>query len=296
MTDTHCKRAVTRLITLLLSLFTLPGLAGCRGSLYGDQLTIPGTTIGVDPLLLVVGFLVFGLLGPIVTLVILALLLPYIFPPAFKIRVGGMTIELWESRRRYPLVSRADALIVPVAPDLKMVFGAAKLARDRGANRVQYAANKVAPLPPGEAFIGEGARYLYRFTALAVIFDEQKRTTPELMRRALRRAIEQLLREEHVGSIMVPDMTENLLAQPNWITDELRLQTAHQTARMMLEALLSCRDLIPVAKIWVWDPANTQAFIDELERLEELEASGGSALTPDREVENEAQERTAVYG
>jgi hypothetical protein len=87
------------------------------------------------------------------------------------------------------------------------------------------------------------------------------------MRRGFRRALEHLSMEEHIGSVMIPDMTENLLAQPNWISEEQRIETAHQTARLMLEAILSCRDLTRNVKIWIWNPDNTQAFIDEMDRL-----------------------------
>jgi hypothetical protein len=256
------------LATVLVTLFFL---LGCRGTIYGETPHFPGARFGIDPLYFLIGFIVFGLLGPLVTLVMIGVLLPFIFPPAYRIRIGGMTIELWESRRRYPLVSMAQALIVPVMPDLKMVFGAAKMARDKGAGKVQVAANKVAPLAPGEAFVGEGARYAYRYTALAVIFDEQKRTTPDLMARGLRRAMELLSQEDHVGSVIIPDMTENLLAQPNWITEEQRLETTQQTARLMLDAILSCRNLMKTVKIWVWNPDNTDAFIAEMEKLEEEE-------------------------
>jgi hypothetical protein len=268
-------RFLSRFALATVSLLVFLSLMGCEapyGTLYDDKWQIPIIHIGVDPLLLVVGIIVFGLLGPAVTVVLIGLLLPFVFPPAYRIKVRGMTIELWESRRRYPFTSFAQALVVPVAPDLKMVSGAAKLIRDWGAGKIQAEANKVAPLPPGEAFVGEGARWRYKFTVLAVIFDEQKRTSPELMIKGFRRAFELLSQEEHVGSVLIPDMTENLLAQPNWITDEQRDVTARQTARLMLTSLLACRDQMRTVKIWVWDPNNTEAFIAAMEQLEEEEA------------------------
>jgi hypothetical protein len=273
---------LSRVALLAMSLVTLFLLTGCEapyGTLYGDAPGFPGSRFGIDPLYFLVGFIFFALLGPAITIVALGVLLPFIFPPAYRIRIGGMTIELWESRRRYPLVSMAQALIVPVMPDLKMVFGAAKMARDRGAGKVQVEASKVAPLAPGEAFVGPGARYLYRYTALAVIFDEQKRTTPELMTRGLRRTMELLSQEDHVSSVIVPDMTETLLAQPNQITEEAGQKTAHQTARLMLESLLACHDLMKTVKIWVWNPDNTDAFIAEMERLEEEEDEKRASAT-----------------
>src|SRR5207237_6521738 len=144
-----------------------------------------------------------GFLCPIVTFFALILLRPFVFPPYERISVPGLSIELWVSRRRFPMMALPNALIVPVAPDLKMIFGIAKIARDWGANKVQYEANQVAPLPPGEAFIGTGARFRYRNTILAVIFDDAKRTTPERMTQCLRRAM-QLAAENGADSVMVP--------------------------------------------------------------------------------------------
>src|SRR5579872_2614144 len=103
---------------------------------------------------------------------------------------NGYNVRLWIAQRKLPflmssMVSR-QAILVPVAPDLKMVFGIAKRVRDYGADKVQREALKVAPLPAGEAFIGTGARYRFANTVLAVIFDEYKRTNPETITRAVR--------------------------------------------------------------------------------------------------------------
>src|SRR5690349_12367449 len=99
--------------------------------------------------------------------------------PRCRAALEDLTIEVWVSQRKLPLAMRAGAILVPTAPDLKMVFGIAKMVRDMGADNAQREANAVAPLPPGEVFIGTGAKYRYKFTALAVIFDEAKRTSPQ---------------------------------------------------------------------------------------------------------------------
>src|SRR5215470_13239864 len=117
--------------------------------------------------------------------------MPIFYRPVQTVNVQGTTLELWVSRRKMPFFMHADAILVPVAPDLKMVFGVAKLIRDFGANAVQYEANQAAPLPPGQAFIGTGGRYRFRFTALAVIFDEVKRTSPDLVMQAVQNAMQQ---------------------------------------------------------------------------------------------------------
>jgi O-acetyl-ADP-ribose deacetylase (regulator of RNase III) len=192
--------------------------------------------------------------------------LPFVFRPTSRVALDELTIELWVSQRKLPLALRADAIIVPVAPDLKMVFGIAKMARDYGADTVQHEAEKVAPLEPGDAFVGTGARYRYRFTGLAVIFDNLKRTSPELITRGVGKAM-RLLRERGAKSVVFPDMTENLLSQPTWITDEQRRETAAITARLMLDAVITGGGPIKMVRIWVWDRTNAAAFTAEMERL-----------------------------
>ena len=185
--------------------------------------------------------------------------------PTTRVALQDLTVELWVSPRKLPLALRADAIIVPVATDLKMVFGIAKMARDMGADFVQHEAAKVAPLPPGDAFVGTGARFRYKHTALAVIFDQNKRTSPAIISEAVGTALNKL-RTLDVGSVVFPDMTENLLAQPNWITDEQRSATAAITARIMVDAIVA-GGLMGTVRIWVWDARNAPFFKQELERV-----------------------------
>jgi hypothetical protein len=242
----------------------LMNLTGCYATVYRDTVNIAG--LSVPPVWLAIGFLFFGLFGPATTLVALWMFRPFLFPPYYRLRMGDLVIEVWVSQRKYPLMAFPDALIVPVMSDLKMVFGAAKMARDWGANAAQYEANKVAPLVPGDAFIGPGAKYRWKMTGLAVIFDDQKRTTLSLMEQALRAAMTKAA-HEGATSVMLPDMTENLLTQPNWITDAQREETACATARLMLDAIVASRGPVQNVKIWVFNPANADIFVAELEAM-----------------------------
>jgi O-acetyl-ADP-ribose deacetylase (regulator of RNase III) len=192
--------------------------------------------------------------------------------PTKRVALQDLTLELWVSQRKLPLALRADAILVPVAPDLKMVFGIAKMARDMGADYVQHEAEKVAPLPPGDAFVGTGARFRYKYTALAVIFDQNKRTSPAIIGQAIGTALNKL-RVLGVNSVVFPDMTENLLAQPNWITDEQRRTTAAITARLMVDAIIA-GGLMGTVRIWVWDAKNASFFADELERVKKEHRAG----------------------
>lgn len=191
---------------------------------------------------------------------------PITLMPKKRIVLPDLTIELWVSQRKLPLLLRAHSIVVPTARDLKMVFGVAKMVRDMGADVVQYEANLAAPLAPGEAFVGSGARFRYRFTALAVIFDESKRTSQALISQAMSNAM-RLLKDKGAKSVVVPDMTENLLTQPNWITEEQRRETAAITAHLMVEAILTAGSNIKMVKIWVWDPANAEFFINEMDQI-----------------------------
>jgi O-acetyl-ADP-ribose deacetylase (regulator of RNase III) len=199
--------------------------------------------------------------------------LPTLFVmPSYRAALEDLTIEVYVSRRKLPFLAGADAIIVPVGPDLKMVFGVAKMVRDYGADIVQHEANKVAPLPPGEAFVGTGAKYRYRYTALAVIFDNAKRPSPEYITQSVVKAV-RMLRERGARSVVFPDMTENLLAQPNWITAEQRRETAKITARLTIDAILACGSNMKKVKIWCWVPENAEFFIQELKSLHQRERS-----------------------
>jgi O-acetyl-ADP-ribose deacetylase (regulator of RNase III) len=210
-------------------------------------------------------------------------MLSLFYKPVHHTHLHNLDIELWVARRKLPFFMHADAVLVPVAPDLKMVFGIAKMIRDYGANTIQYEANQAAPLPPGQAYIGAGGRYRFKYTILAVIFDEVKRTSPELILRAVRSAVQQAQRKG-VESIIFPDMTENLLAQPNWITPEQRQATAEVTARTLVNAIMVCQGAIKTVKIWVWDPANAPAFQNELKRLESQGWDESTVLTKGTEL------------
>jgi O-acetyl-ADP-ribose deacetylase (regulator of RNase III) len=195
---------------------------------------------------------------------------PWVLLPRYRAALENLTIEIWVSQRKLPFMLRGGAIIVPTAPDLKMVFGIAKMVRDMGGDHVQREANAVAPLAPGEAFVGTGAKYRYKYTALAVIFDQVKRTSPQLITSAVGKAM-RMLRDRGVNSVIFPDMTENLLTQPNWITPEQRRETAAITARLMLAGILDAGSNIQTVRIWVWDKANAEVFIDELKRFTQRE-------------------------
>ena len=201
---------------------------------------------------------------------------PIFILPAYRANLHDLSIEVYVSRRKLPFLAGADAIIVPVAPDLKMVFGIAKIVRDYGADIVQHEANKVAPLEAGDAFVGTGAKYRYKYTALAVIFDKAKRPSAEYITQSVVKAV-QLLRERGVRSIVFPDMTENLLAQPTWITDEQRRDTAKITARLTIDAILACGSNVKKVKIWCWVPENAEFFIQEIKNLQRRERTLSAA-------------------
>lgn len=261
------KRISLRQATPFLVAFALFSLSGCTGTIYNDRVNIPGLNEGVYTHYLVQLLLIGALHAPIVG-VLAWLLWPVIFPPFYRVRAKGLSIELWVSQRKYPWASRSQAVIVPVAPDLKMAHGGAKMIRDWGANRAQYEADEVAPLKTGEAFLASGARYRWSHTALAVVFDAQKRTSPELLAEALRNAVAKLSAEE-VSSALIPDLTDSLVSQTNWITDEQREEAARTSARMLLNALVDANSDLKVARIWVYDPRNRDVFVEEMEKWQD---------------------------
>ncbi len=204
--------------------------------------------------------------------------------PKISAKIANTIIELWIAQRKLPARAKSDAMIVPVAPDLKMIFGVAKRVRDYGGNAAQYEADRVAPLEPGQAFIGPGGRYRFDHTVLAVIFDTYKRTSPELITRAIDSAMQQALRKG-AESIILPDMTENLLAQPTWITAEQRLSTADTTAKILIDAITSSSRVVPIVRIWCWDPANAPAYEREIRRAQQQPASAVASTPAHEEIE-----------
>ncbi len=192
--------------------------------------------------------------------------------PVKSVQRDGVHYRLWVSSYKLPALITLPprpvrlAAVAPVAPDLKMVFGAAKLVRDLGADRVQYEAMLASPLLPGAAFAGTGARYKFAKTMLAVILDEYKQLVPSAMGRSLRKCAE-LARQSDCTGLIVPDFTANLIVQPNWLTEQQRKETAEQTALLTLEALKGCKGLIEQVELWCWEPENAFAWQRELERI-----------------------------
>jgi len=219
-------------------------------------------------------FLLIGL-APWVLGILLAGFVERLQPrPLRRVEADDRVLELWVRERRLPV--RGDVIIVPVAPDLQMAAGIAKWVRDSTANSVQQEALRVAPLPPGEAFVGRGAKHRFRRAALAVVMDDQKRSRPEWVRAAVCEAI-RAARAEGASTFILPDFTEDLLRQPRTITEEQRLATARPTARALVEA--ATESLIPGDRVvlWIWRRGTETIYAEELDRVaREVEVSGGS--------------------
>ena len=196
--------------------------------------------------------------------------------PLKRLQLGDTLIELWERERKLP--GGADGIVVPVAPDLKMSAGIAKQVKDWTANNVQYEALKVAPLEPGEVFVGSGGKFRSDATALAVVMDGQKRTSPEWIRDGVARALVKL-REHDAHSVLLPDMTEDLLQQPKTITAEQRAMTARPVARAMVDGILQSDTDYDVIKIWAWR-GNRDVWVEELNALAEDIRTGQARLAP----------------
>jgi hypothetical protein len=225
--------------------------------------------MGAQPYFFIFGSPVWVWVGALIVLVTAVMLFISIYFPRLlpkadrRVELGDTVIELWARERRMP--GGARGIVVPSAPDLKMATGISKWVRDATANAVQYEALKVAPLQPGEAFVGSGGRYRFGNTAIAVVMDDQKRTTPEWIRNGVRNALV-MLRARDADTVLVPDMTEDLLRQPKWISDEQRRETCRPIARAIMEGVLEGSEDINVVKIWAWR-GNKDIWIEEMDRI-----------------------------
>ena len=95
---------------------------------------------------------------------------------------------------------------------------------------------------------------------------KSKRTSAEIISRAVTTAVTKL-RAVGAKTVVIADMTENLLAQPNWITDEQRRNTAEIAALTMGTALRASKGLLQQVNVWCWDPRNADFYLRELKRL-----------------------------
>ncbi len=189
--------------------------------------------------------------------------------PVKIVHFGDSVIELWVRERKMP--APGEGIVVPVAPDLKMAVGIAKWVKDATANYLQVQADRAAPLPPGEVFVGKGGRYKFGHAALAVVMDDTKRTSPAWITEAVALGISRL-RDAGADIVILPDMTEDLLRQPASITDEQRRTTCAPIARATIEGILAYGDTMTTVRLWVWRKEYADVYLAALNRLDETGA------------------------
>ena len=194
---------------------------------------------------------------------------------AGSLRRGDLHVELWGGD--WYRVPRADAIVVPVAPDLQMYAPVAKWVRDASAYEVQNQANRAAPLNPGDAFMGTGGKYRFDMAALAVVMDENKRVTGDWIAASVERAL-RLAGEHGAQTVVIPDMTEDLIRHPSTITPEQRRQTADVVAPAIVRGVLNAGDVVDEVKIWVWKPENREVYAREFESLESADSERTRAV------------------
>lgn len=194
--------------------------------------------------------------------------------PLKTVHYGDLAIELWVKQRKMP--APGEAIIVPVAPDLKMVNGIAKWVRDVTADDIQRQAEAVAPLPPGEVFIGRGGKFRFGHTALTVVMDDKKLPRSEWITDGVARAITES-RALGAGTIILPDFTEDLLRQPETISDQLRRDSCRPIARAMLAGVIQAGDTMETIRIWVWRKGNEDIYAEEMAHLEGAEIHSSHA-------------------
>ena len=193
--------------------------------------------------------------------------------PRLSVRLGETVVDLWVRERRLPCMS--EAILAPVATDMKMVAGIAKWIRDSTAGRVQNQALAHAPAAPGTGFVGAGGRYRFGMAALAVVMDEAKRWSPETVEQGVAAAI-RAARMAGAGTILIPDLTDDLLSQPRRADLEVRRETCRVATRAMLQAIASTRSEMHRVGIWVWRTGVEDIVLDEITQL--AAASRAAAL------------------
>ncbi len=177
----------------------------------------------------------------------------------------GADVDLIVSERKLPVT--AHGIVAPVGPDLKMLVGVAKWIRDASANTIQQAADLVAPLEVGDAWVGPGGRYRFGKSVLAVVKDDSNRVSADTITAAFTKALE-LAALDGLTSIVVPDPTDDLLRQPNWITAEQRRATCAPIAQAVVHAVRKSAHQFDSITIWVWKSGNEDLYQEALEAME----------------------------
>ena len=183
--------------------------------------------------------------------------------------LDGVSVELWAGSGRS--LASADVVVAPVSPDLKMETGVAKLVRDATGGMAQAEADRVAPLAPGEAFLTAGSGGRMGRPVLAVVMDAQKRHRPEWIRAALRQAFERA-RAQDAYSVLIPDMTADLVRQPETLPESERAEVCRLAARAVVEAIEDSPARVGLVRIWPGSPESETIWREELERRAHAEA------------------------
>lgn len=176
--------------------------------------------------------------------------------PSMALNLRGTRFELWCSRR---LPRTTDLVVVPVAPDLKLIAGSALWVRGVTAGHAQREADALAPREPGDAVVVAGARYRFARTGLAVVLDRRKQYSPDAIRDGIRRAVA-LAAERSISSVTIPDWSPDLMRQPRAQNMALRLSTAAEVAPMLVDAAMALAGQVHCVRIWVQHPEIAEVY------------------------------------
>jgi hypothetical protein len=210
---------------------------------------------------------VLTILGPVGSFVGLGLgfvIMKFMRRPYRAFELSGTTVELYVTQRRFPMGS--GAMIAPTAPDLKMPTGIAKWVRDATANRLAHALESAAPAQPGSAVVGPGARYRFDHGIAAVVMDSSKRTNPSIITTAVANAI-RAAGSVGAGTVVVPDLSMDLLQQPRWITEAQRRETCAPIAKAVVQGIVEADGAIDTVRLWIWLPGVEDLYLRELEAV-----------------------------
>jgi O-acetyl-ADP-ribose deacetylase (regulator of RNase III) len=96
-----------------------------------------------------------------------------------------------------------DAIVNPANTSLWMSTGVAGAIKRRGGDAIEFAAVRQAPVPLGDAIVTEAGTLAARWVIHAVSLDNQRRTSAEVIARAIRSAMTRAL-ELGVETLAIP--------------------------------------------------------------------------------------------
>jgi O-acetyl-ADP-ribose deacetylase len=125
-----------------------------------------------------------------------------------------------------------DAIVNPANVTLWMSTGVAGAIKRRGGDAIEFAAVRQAPVPLGDAIVTDAGALAARWVIHAVSLDHQRRTSAEVIERAIRSAMTRA-RELGVETLAIPALGTGVGGFPLDEAARITVETVRSSARRL---------------------------------------------------------------